>query len=251
MNNKTTPIIAQIEELVSDVPGWTPIDQLYTLFGLIYASAGIPGDIVEIGSWCGRSTIVLALAARMTGVKAVHCVDLFPEKQDWALTEEGHHYFKVKIGDSEHEGYKGFGGVWQEPFTKDIAPLYEKHGSVYGIFQNTISRKGFADIVKVHRGTSSMFAGSAGDVFRCKFAFIDGDHSYQPVCDDFRNMDRFLVPGGWLAFDDAFSVYEGVDRAISENVTSNPAYDLSQQMARKLFVARKRPTLTAGTVASP
>ena len=242
MTNRTTPIIKQIEDLVNDVPGWTPIDQLYTLFNLVYATTGVPGDIVEIGSWCGRSAIVLALAARMTGVKAVHCIDLFPEKEDWVLTDEGHHYIKVKIGDSEHEGYKGFGGVWEEPYTRDIAPLYEKHGSVFGIFQDTISRKGFADIVKVHRGTSRMFAEKMPPDFQCKLAFIDGDHSYEPVCDDFRNMDRFLVPGGWLAFDDAFSVYDGVTRSITENIIGNLTYDLSQQMARKLFVARKKPS---------
>ncbi len=241
MNNKTVPVIKQIEDLVDDVPGWTPLDQLYTLFNLVYATAGLTGDIVEIGSWCGRSAIVLAFAARMTGVQNVHCIDLFPEKQDWVQTEAGHHYIKVNIDGSEHEGYKGFGGVWEEPYSRDIAPLYEKHGSVFAIFKDTVSRKGFTDIIKVHRGTSGMFAAGAEADFKCKLAFIDGDHSYEPVCDDFRNVDRFLVPGGWVAFDDAFSVYEGVNRSIADNVIGNPAYDLSQQMARKLFVARKRP----------
>ena len=101
MNNKTVPVIKQIEDLVDDVPGWTPLDQLYTLFNLVYATAGLTGDIVEIGSWCGRSAIVLAFAARMTGVQNVHCIDLFPEKQDWVQTEAGHHYIKVNIDGSE------------------------------------------------------------------------------------------------------------------------------------------------------
>lgn len=240
LTKQITPAITQIEELVADIPGWTPLDQLYTLFTLIYSVSGLDGDIVEIGSWCGRSAAVLGMAARMTGVKAVHCVDLFPEKQDWVVSEEGHHYFKVKIDETEHVGYKGFGGVWEEPYSRDIAPLYEKHGSIYGIFKDTISRKDMADLVKVCRGTSDTFAASAPAGFRCKLAFIDGDHSYEPVCADIRNMDRCLVPGGWLAFDDAFSVYEGVNRAIQELVINNPRYELGQQMARKLFIARKK-----------
>jgi predicted O-methyltransferase YrrM len=239
-NRITTPVIAQIEELVADVPGWTPIDQLYTLFMLIYSVSGLDGDIVEIGSWCGRSSAVLGMAARLTGVRSVHCVDLFPEKDDWTLTDEGHHYFKVTIGGAEHVGYKGFGGVWEEPYSRDIAPLYEKHGSIYGIFRDTIARKGLSDLVRVCRGTSDTFSAAAPTDFRCKLAFIDADHSYEAVCADIRNMDRFLVPGGWLTFDDAFSAYEGVDRAIRDLIIGNPRYELAQQMARKLFVARKR-----------
>jgi len=240
MSARTKPILAQIEDLVRDVPGWTPIDQLYTLFNLVYSLAGVKGEIVEIGSWCGRSTVVLCLAARMTGVRKVHCVDLFPEKEDWAVTPEGHHYIKLSIRGQELEGYKGFGGVWEEPYTRDIAPLYAKHGSVYGIFRDTLKRKGMTSLVEVHRGNSDMFARSVPKSFRCKFAFIDGDHSYKPVRADALNMGRFMVPGGWVAFDDAFSVYKGVDRAIKEVIIRGSGYELGQQMARKLFVARKR-----------
>ena len=48
-----------------------------------------------------------------------------------------------------------------------------------------------------------------------------------------------LVPGGWLCFDDAFSTYEGVDRAIRDLVIGKPEFDFSQQLTRKLFVARR------------
>jgi predicted O-methyltransferase YrrM len=237
---QTAPILGQIEELVKDIPGWTPTDQLYTLFNLVYSLAGVEGDILEIGSWCGRSTVVLCLAARLTGAPAVHCVDVFPEKKDWTVTADGNHYFRVKLGGKEIEGYKGFGGVWQEPFERDIAPVYAKHDSVYEIFRETLARKSMTDLVRVYRGTSDMFAQSAPKAFRCKFAFIDGDHSYEAVCADILNVDRFLIPGGWIVFDDAFSVWEGINRAVTELVIRNPRYELAQQMARKLFVARKR-----------
>lgn len=234
------PITEQIEELVSDIPGWTPLDQLYALFNLVYSLAGVDGDIIEIGSWCGRSTVVLCLAARLTGTPVVHCVDLFPEKKDWMVTADGHHYFRVRLGDREIEGYKGFGGVWEEPYQRDIASVYARHESVYEVFRDTLERKNMADLVKVYRGTSDMFANTAPESLRCKFAFIDGDHSYEPVRNDILTIDRFLVPGGWITFDDAFSVYEGVNRAVTELVIQNPRYELAQQMARKLFVARKK-----------
>ncbi|MGH2652192.1 MAG: hypothetical protein ACRDHK_13400, partial [Actinomycetota bacterium] len=70
------PIIDQIESIVRDVPGWSPVDQLYTLFNLAFLNSRVEGDIVEIGSWCGRSAAVLGLAARRLGGLRVHAVDL-------------------------------------------------------------------------------------------------------------------------------------------------------------------------------
>src|SRR5438093_2449322 len=101
-NPTTTPVVNQIEALVADVPGWSPIDQLYTLFQLAYYTADLPGDIVEIGSWCGRSALVLAQAARLTSRSQVYCVDFFPEKDDWTQNNDGSYSFRVTIGDETY-----------------------------------------------------------------------------------------------------------------------------------------------------
>lgn len=127
--NLTTPIISQIEEMVADVPGWSPIDQLYTLFNLIYLSSHLSGDIVEIGSWCGRSSSVLGLAARLVSNTKVYCIDLFPEKSDWHQNEDGTYFFEVKIADKLYGAYQRQ-TVWKEPFEQVISPLYEKYGSI-------------------------------------------------------------------------------------------------------------------------
>jgi hypothetical protein len=51
-------------------------------------------------------------------------------------------------------------------------------------------------------------------------------------------VERFLLPGGWICFDDAFSSYAGVDQAITELVINSGNYQQCQQLTRKLFVAR-------------
>ena len=61
-----TPLVAEIETLVEGVPGWSPIDELFTLSTLVYATAHLPGDVVEVGSWFGRSAIALGTAVRDT-----------------------------------------------------------------------------------------------------------------------------------------------------------------------------------------
>lgn len=49
----TVPVWTQIEEAVKDIPGWSPINQLYSLFTLVTFASPAEGDILEIGSWCG------------------------------------------------------------------------------------------------------------------------------------------------------------------------------------------------------
>jgi predicted O-methyltransferase YrrM len=232
-------ILSKIEEIVQDIPGWSPLDQLHTLFGLAYSTAGIDGDIIEIGSWCGRSASVLGLAAKITGNTVVHCIDLFPQRVDWRRTHNGDAWFETTINGVTFGGYQTQ-LVWKEPFERDIAPLYEKHEGILELFNATIARNGLQDVVRPFRGNGAMFARSASPDLRCRLAFIDGDHGYDEVCEDITTVERFLVPGGWICFDDAFSSYEGVNRAIEDRIINNPRYELAQQMTRKCFVARRK-----------
>ncbi len=239
MTKTKTSIINQIEAVVEDIPGWSPVDQLYTLFNLVYLTSDLEGDIVEIGSWCGRSAVVLGMAARLVGNTKIHCIDLFPQKSDWKQNEDGSYSFEVQIGNETYGGYQEQ-TVWQEPFERDILPIYEKYTGVFEVFTEAISKNGLQDIVEVYKGDSSMFAGLVPQDFRCKLVFVDGDHSYDAVCHDIDNLERFLVEGAWICFDDAFSYYDGVNRAITDLIINNATYELCQQMTRKFFVARKK-----------
>lgn len=240
MNKMTIPMIKQIEEMVLTIPGWSPIDQLYTLFNMVYLNSDLQGDIVEIGSWCGRSTSVLGLAASMVGNANIYSIDLFPEKNDWKQNPDGSYSFAVTIGEKTYGGYQEQ-TVWKEPFERDIAPLYEKHNGVLDIFMETMTLNNLQDIVKPFKGDSDMLKTIVPKGFKCRVAFLDGDHSYEAVCKDIKNVEPYLVEGSWICFDDAFSSYEGVNRAITDLIINNPAYELCQQMTRKFFIARKKP----------
>lgn len=236
----TTPVVTRLEDMVRDVPGWSPHDQLVALFNLAYLSP-VEGDIIELGSWCGRSATALGLAAKLAGRSIVHAVDLFPEKTDWRQNADGTFSFSVAVNglnvDAYHEQC-----VWAEPYHRDIAPIYERYRGVLDVFRETMARNGLNDVVRPYRGNLQMFAEDAPSSLRCKLAFIDGDHSYEAVTADIAAVERFLVPGGWICFDDAFSCYEGVDRAISDHIINGGRYDRCQQVTRKFFVARRMPT---------
>lgn len=235
----TVPVAARIEEMVRDVPGWSPADQLMALFNLAFLTP-VEGDIVELGSWCGRSATALGLAAQLSGDSVVHAVDLFPEKSDWRQNGDGTFSFSVTVNGRTVGAY-GEQSVWAEPYYRDIAPIYEKHRGVLDVFRDTIARNGLSEVVRPYRGDLQMFAADAPASLRCKLAFIDGDHGYDAVVADIDAVERLLVPGGWIGFDDAFSCYEGVDRAIVDRVINSGRYDRCQQVTRKFFVARRKP----------
>jgi hypothetical protein len=125
------PLAAEIETLVADVPGWSPIDELYTLSLLAHATAHLPGDIVEVGSWCGRSTRVLAAAARDThGV--VHCIDLFRRE---VTGGEWRRFARFRSRSTMRYAAFEQSTLWAEHRTQ-VAPLFAEYPQMLDRFRN-------------------------------------------------------------------------------------------------------------------
>lgn len=232
----TRPLVDDIAQWVDGVPGFTPVDELFALATLAFTTAHLPGDLVEVGSWHGRSALVLGEVARRTHGR-VHGIDLFPGRDDWYRNADGTWSVRVQIGSRTIAAYTEQ-TVWQEPFVAQVAPLYDTQPDVLGGFCRRMSARGLSDIVVPHRGTSTTFAETMPAAFRSRLVFLDGDHGYEAVCRDIEQLLPTLVPGGWLVLDDAFSSYDGVDRAIRELLLDHPAFDVRQQMTRKCFAAR-------------
>ena len=235
----TTPVFRTLETLVDGIPGWSELDQLYTLHNLVYLTSHLDGDILEIGSFCGRSTVALALAAGQTGEARVFAVDLFPERSDWRRNPDGSYSFSVRIGGRQIGGYEEQ-TVWEEPFLRNIAPLYERSNGLLEIFRQTLDRLGLERNVVAFRGDSSLFVQTLPRSQRFRFVFLDGDHSYEAVRRDIENVESYLAPGAWIGFDDAFSCYDGVNRAIQEMILVSGKYELGRQFTRKFFAARRK-----------
>lgn len=204
-------VTEQLQEAMS-IPGWTPLEDLSVLFHLALASGG---DVIEIGSWCGRSTVALALAARLNGTK-VHAIDLFPELEDWILGERGYH---LKQGAFRQHP------LYPEPFERDVKPFYQTHKSPLDVMEDSLMLRGLHDHVWIYKGTSEVLADLDID---CKLAFVDGDHDYHAVLNDVSHIIRHLKQG-LIVFDDAHTVYEGVDKAIEALGYSGV------QLTRKLY----------------
>ena len=235
---RTFSLIQSIESAVVDVPGWTPLDQLFSLALLALSTRNIDGDFLEVGSWCGRSSIAIGIAASMMDNTCLSCIDLFPTKEDWYQNDDGSYSFSVKINSQRIDAYN-LQTVWREPYEKSILPVYEKWHGTLDAFKHFISENNLQSYVKPHKTNLSTFLTQEKDR-KIKFAFIDGDHSYEAVSSDINCIKQCLVPGAWICFDDAFSFYKGVDRAITDWIINSKDFSYSQQLTRKLFVAQYR-----------
>src|SRR5205085_1149597 len=158
------------------------------------------------------------LAAQASRNTTVHCIDLFPELADWSRNADGTYSYEVMLDGTRYRGCD-HQTVWSDVFDREIRPVYDRHGSIRAAFDARMKASGLSSIVRPFRGNLERFVRKlrSGEI-RCRLAFIDGEHSYEAVAADIRHVEPLLVSGAWLCFDDAFSGYTGVDRAIEELV---------------------------------
>lgn len=227
-----------IAENVKDIHGWSPIEQLYSLYMLGILTQNLDGDIVEIGAWGGRSTIALGLAAKESGNSVVHSIDYFPCANDWKENDDGTFSFNVEINGNYISGLQNQ-TVWKEPFLNSILPFYKEHPDLLVYFNSNIKNCGLEKVVKPCQGDSFSFINGVPDNFKCRLIYIDAEHSEEAVYSDISNLKKFLVKDGAICFDDAFTSYDGVDKAIERLIINSGEFHSCTKLTRKLFVAFK------------
>ncbi|MET0578969.1 MAG: class I SAM-dependent methyltransferase, partial [Ilumatobacteraceae bacterium] len=171
----TTRDLQSVLALTAGVDGWMSDDQGARLYA---AAAACPpgGRIVEIGSFRGRSTIVLASAAP-AGVEVV-AVD-------------------------PHAG--------NDRGPQEIAGFAAAAATDRQVFEANLARAGIADRVR----HVAVFSDRAHDDVRgpIDVLYIDGAHRYGPARADVRDWGRRVEHGGTLLIHDSFSSV-GVTAAI-------------------------------------
>ena len=157
--------------------GFMPSDEGDALHDAALAAArALPGlPVVEIGTYCGRSTIWLGAAARAAST-VVFTVD--------------HHR-----GSEENQP----GWEWHEPRLVD--PAVGKMDT-FPFFRRAIHDAGLEDVVIAVVGRSPTVARHWSTP--CALVFIDGGHGVAPARADYAGWHRHVAPGGTLAIHDVF-----------------------------------------------
>lgn len=166
--------------LMRQIGGWFSEIEAKLLWATVArALEALPGQgaVVEIGSYLGRSTVVLA--------SAVH--DLRPGGQVVAI--------------DPHQGLVGAAGN-----------LDQLGGPTYEQFWANMVAAGVQDVVRAvcQRSTEVSWDQPVG------LLLIDGLHDYSSVCADFGHFDPWVQPGGFVAFHDYSCHWPGVVQFVDE-----------------------------------
>ncbi len=191
-----------IVQLSRIVDGMFRQDEIRLLYRSVKEAAG-PGDIAEIGSWKGRSTVVMGLALGDRG------------EENCRIFAIDHH-----VGSEEHRN------------------RIAREGSTFDDFRFNIQRMGVSEFIEplvMKSGEGSRVLAERG--IRLRFLFIDGAHDEASVREDIRNFLPLMHPEATIALHDCEEEggFPGVWKAFEQELA--PKVKILER-ASSLLIAR-------------
>lgn len=156
--------------------GFMPEDEGLALYAAAVqaAAAGLP--LLEVGTYCGRSTLLLAAAARLN--------------QTVVVTVDHH-----RGSEEQQPGWEFHDPALVDP---EVAVM-----DTLPTFRRTLFRSGLDPYVVAVVGRSPQVAALWGG--RLGLVFIDGGHTDEQASADYEGWVPHLAPGGLLAIHDVFA----------------------------------------------
>ncbi|GAB7067594.1 class I SAM-dependent methyltransferase [Mycobacterium hodleri] len=168
------PAAARLFSLAEQVIGFMPADEGRALYDAAVTYLG-DGTGVEIGTYCGKSTVMLGAAAQQTG-GVLYTID--------------HHH-----GSEEHQpGWE----YHDTSMVDEVTGLFDTLPTL----RHTLDAAGLDDHVVAVVGKSSLVARSWRTPLQ--LLFIDGGHTDAAAQQDFDGWARWVAVGGALVIHDVF-----------------------------------------------
>jgi len=215
---------AGLIRMIDAIPGMCGEEKMIAVMEIMRHTP--PGDVVEIGSWWGRSAAMLVWLARHYAIGKVMCVD--PWRND-AMAQGDPMVDAVSAEQDAEEALRIF-QINLAPFalgdlnyirarSRDAAPQYGP-----GL---TVTTEAFGAVA--YEGQIALL-------------HIDGNHSEPDVAADCELWTPRVVPGGWIVFDDyEWAFGDGVKRVADAFVETNAERIACRFKAgESLFVQLKR-----------
>ena len=165
---------SKLHELARATKGFMPDDEGLGLYRAAVATEG-RGPIVEVGSYCGKSTVYLGAGAREVGA-SIFTVD-------------------------HHRGSEEMQAGWEH---HDSSVIDEETGRLDSLplLRRTLEAARLEDIVVAMVGDVAQVA--AHWTTPVSMVFIDGGHGPIPAHADYDGWAHHIMPGGLLAIHDVF-----------------------------------------------
>ncbi len=170
------------------IEGWLDIEEADLLLSTTLRCCielSQPHNLVEIGSYKGKSTVILGSVVRA----------LFPDSKVYAI--------------DPHMGIVGAEG-------QDLRVLE----SSLQMFNYNIEKEGLNDVVELIKECSFNVNWDKP----ISLLFIDGLHDYVNVSRDFNHFSKYLRIGGYIIFHDYAEYYPGVMKFVNE-LLKNRSYE--------------------------
>jgi predicted O-methyltransferase YrrM len=173
----TAPLSHDLRAHALAAKGFMPSDEGDALYdAAVAAGSAVELPMVEIGSYCGRSTVWLGAAARACGT--------------------------VLFAVDHHRGSEENQPGWEHHDPSVVDPRVGKMDTL-PIFRSTIHDAGLEDVVIAVVGQSPTVARHW--TMPLSFVFIDGGHGADPARLDFEGWSTHVAVGGTLAVHDVFA----------------------------------------------
>lgn len=161
------------------------------------------GDLVEIGTWWGKSAFILLRLAACHRIGRLLCVDPWSDADLVQNDESG----LVDSGSANADAQEAF-----EVFAMNLSP-YAPGGINYLRMPST-------EALDVYRQTTIVHSEEFGRTEYCgrvALLHVDGNHRYASVKADIDDWSPLVMPGGWIVIDDYLWPYgDGPHRAANE-----------------------------------
>lgn len=187
MTQVTTEFSRRFDRIATDlesVEGYLGPKEVRFLF-LLAAYPTAPGDILEIGSFKGKSTIVLAKGAELTNSGDVYAVDPMVN-------------------------------------TSATDPYLAEGQSTVNEFKSNIEQHQVSARIELFQMRSAELAQTWERSLR--LLWIDGDHTYRGAKTDFECFSSHLADGAIVAMDDVLHEFEGGIRVFMEDILLSPNF---------------------------
>ncbi|WP_435627773.1 class I SAM-dependent methyltransferase [Candidatus Ferrigenium straubiae] len=167
-----------------------------------------PGDVVEIGSWWGKSAFVLARLAHCYEIGNLLCVD--PWSNEHLV---------------QHDAQGMVDTVAAQLNVEEALTIFEMNLLPYSVNHVNYLRMPSTDGAKhygEHRSATTASFGTTNYCGHIAILHIDGNHSYAAAKADIASWSGFVVDGGWIIIDDYIWPYgDGPQRAGDEFLAKN------------------------------
>ena len=175
----------KLEYALDAVPGMMAPEAGPVLF-ILSATQELSGDVIEVGSWQGRSTIYLAKGAQVNGNGQVYAIDHFLGNPGKELL------YRAERND-----------------LSDLEGCFRGHVSSFKVSE-------YIELMAMSSTAAAMILRERS--VRARLLFIDGNHAFNAVMEDFEALRPVLLPQGLVIFDDFSPTFPGVVKCVGELV---------------------------------